>query len=241
MRISAPKIELELAPGETYSGEIIAENPEEEAINSRMYLEDWQYVMNGTGEKKFTPAGTTPLSAAPWITFAPASADIPAFGRVTTRYTITVPPDAKGTYFAVLFFETLLGSVPDEDGVNVQVAGRIGSLFFVTIKGTARREGDVRGIEVKAPEGNKPMQITTTFNNSGNTDITLGGNFLILDGTGKVLGRGDIMKVYTFPGTEGTRTTEWFGKLPAGSYTLLITYDLGRGQTLVEEQPLIIQ
>src|SRR5690242_1143525 len=116
MRISAPKIELELAPGETYSGEIVAENPEEEAINCRLYLEDWQYVVNGNGEKKFTPPGSTPLSASKWISFTPASSDIPSFGRITARYTVTVPPDAKGTYFAVLFFETMLGTAPDEDG-----------------------------------------------------------------------------------------------------------------------------
>ena len=241
MRISAPKIELELAPGETYSGEIVAENPEDEAINCRIYLEDWEYITNGTGEKKFAPAGTMPLSASKWISFAPATSDIPSFGRITARYTITVPPDAKGTYFAVLFFETILGSSQDEDGVSVLVAGRIGSLFFITIKDTARREGDVRSVEIKAPEGSRPMEITTVFKNTGNTDITLGGNFLILDGTGKVMGRGDISKIYTFPGAEGTRTTQWIGKLPPGDYTLLITYDLGKGQTLVEEQPLKIQ
>ena len=38
----------------------------------------------------------------------------------------------------------------------------------------------------------------TSFKNSCNVDITLGGNFLILDAEGKVLGRGALNKIYTF-------------------------------------------
>src|SRR5687768_14511905 len=73
IRISAPKIELELAPGETYSGEIAAENPTEDPANVKIYMEDWKYAPGGTGEKKFFPAGTTDLSSAKWISFSPTN------------------------------------------------------------------------------------------------------------------------------------------------------------------------
>ena len=241
IRISAPKVELELAPGETYSGEIIAENPTDEPVNVKSYLEDWQYTPSGTGEKKFTPAGSTPLSCSSWITFAPATETIQPYGRITSRYTITVPKDAQGAYFSVLFFETLLGSSKDEEGVNVLVAGRIGALFFIHIKDTVKRDGLIKSVDVKAPEGSKPMEISTSFQNTGNIDVTLGGNFLIMGGGGRVLGRGDVSKIYTFPGGEASRVTQWIGKLPPEKYDLLITYDLGQGKTLVEEKPLTIQ
>lgn len=240
LRISAPKIELELAPGETYSGEIVAENPTDEAVNVKAYLEDWQYTANATGEKKFSPAGSTPSTASPWITFAPAVETIQPYGRITARYTVTVPKDVQGAHFSVLFFETLLGSSKDEEGVNVLVAGRIGALFFVRVKGTAKRDGAVKSVDVQAPSGSKPMEITTTFQNTGNVDVTLGGNFLIMGSDGRVLGRGDLAKIYTFPGGEGTRVTQWIGKLPSGTYDLLITYDLGQGKTIVEEKTLTV-
>lgn len=241
IRISAPKVELELAAGEVYSGEIIAENPEDTPADTKLYLEDWEYVPNGTGEKKFLPEGSTPFSASKWIAFTPASEKIQPYGRITARYTITVPPDAKGAYYSVLFFETLLGSSKDEEGVNVLVAGRIGALFFIQIKGKVNREGDIKSVDVKAPEGNKPMEINTVFRNTGNVNVELGGNFLILDAEGKVQGRGDISKIYTFPGTESSRVTQWIGKLSPGTYQILLTYDLGKGKSLVEEKTLIIK
>ena len=240
IRISAPKVILELSPGETYSGEIVAENPTEDENKVKIYLEDWAYQSGGTGEKRFAPAGTTPLSASKWINFSPAQDVIKPYGRVTVHYTISVPANAKGAYYSVLFFETVLGASTDEDGVNVLVAGRIGSLFFIEIKGIVDRKGEIQSVELKAPEGNKPMEIHTVFHNTGNTDITLAGNFLIMDSQGKVQGRGDLNKIYTFPGDTGVGTTQWVGRLLRGDYQVLLTYNLGKGKSLVEEKTLTI-
>ena len=240
IRLSSPKVELELAPGETYSGEISAENPADEEIKTRIYLEDWAYSPGGTGEKKFMPMGSAPLSASRWITFSPAEDLIKPFGRTTVRYTITVPPDAKGGYYSVLFFETILGSTKDDEGVSVLVAGRIGALFFVQIKGTVEKTGTVEALEIKAPQGNKPVELITTFKNSGNVDITVAGNFLIMDSDGGVQGRGELNKIYTFPGTTEKGSTPWIGRLAKGNYQVLVTYDLGKGQSLVEEKTLTV-
>ncbi len=240
IRISAPKIELELAPGESHSGEIIAENPTDEEARTKIYLEDWIYAPGGTGEKKFTPVGSTPLSGSKWITFSPAEDAIKPFGRITARYTITVPKDAKGAYYSALFFETLLGTTKDEEGVNVLVAARIASLFFIEVKDTVERKGEIPSIAIEPSHGNKPMEIATTFKNTGNVDVTLGGNFLIMDSAGKVQGRGDLTKIYTLPGSTETGKSQWVGRLPKGSYQLLLTYDLGKGNNLVEEKTITV-
>ncbi len=240
IRISTPKVELQLAPGESYSGEIVSENPGDEEIKAKIYVEDWVYTPGGTGEKKFTPVGTTPLSASKWIVYSPAEETIKPFGRITVRYTVTVPPEAKGCYYSALFFETFIGSMKEEEGVNVMVAARIGALFFIEVKGTVDRKGEIQSVEIEPPKGNKPMEISTTFHNSGNVYITLGGNFLIMDPEGKIQGRGDLKKIYTFPDSTENGKTQWVGRLPKGSYQLLITYDLGKGKSLVEEKTLAI-
>jgi hypothetical protein len=72
-------------------------------------------------------------------------------------------------------------------------------------------------------------------------DISLGGNFLIMDAEGKIQGRGDLNKIYTFPGGVEVGKTQWVGRLPKGIYDALITYDLGAGKTLVEEKKLTIE
>ncbi len=242
LRISAPKVELELSPGETYSGEISVENPDPDEATIHLYLEDWVYSAGGTGEKKFSPPGTTPLSASQWINFTEPGASLKPYGKALARYTVTVPPDAKGAYYSVLFFETKLGpsNAKNEEGVSVQVAGRIGSLFFIHIKGALDRAGDVQKVTIQPPLGNQPMQIETTFQNTGNVDITLGGNFLVMNPEGKVLGRGDLATIYTFPGATETRKTEWVGKLPKGTHQLVLTYNLGLGKAIVKEESLTI-
>jgi hypothetical protein len=241
IRIDSPKIELELEPGESYSGEIVAENPTDESTKTRVYLEDWIYTKGGTGEKTFTPPGSTPLSASPWITFSPAESTLSPFGRLTARYTIAVPKDAKGTHFSVLFFETILGQQEDEEGVNILVAGRIGALFLVNVKGATDRKGKIQSVEVTAPQGNKPLSIVTSFENTGNTDIALAGNYLLMDSDGRIKARGDLNKIYTFPGETESGKTEWVGRLPKGNYQVLLTYEVSKGQNLVEEKTLLVE
>lgn len=239
IRINSPKIQLELSPGESITGEIAAENPTEEPTRARIYLEDWTYNAGGTGQKHFSPMGSTPHSASKWITFSPTDEELKPFGRTVVHYTIKVPNDAKGAYYSVLFFETLLGKASDEEGASVNVAGRIGALFFIEIKGANERKGEIQSVVIKPPFENKPLVITTTFRNSGAVDIALGGNFLIMDPEGKVKARGDLNKIYTFPGDAESGTTEWVGRLPRGTYQALLTYDLGKGKTLVEEKTFV--
>jgi hypothetical protein len=241
IRIDSPKIELELEPGQSYSGEIVAENPTDEATKTRIYLEDWIYTKGGTGEKTFTPPGSTPLSASPWITFSPADSMLPPFGRLTARYTVAVPKDAKGTHFSVLFFETILGQQEDEEGVNILVAGRIGALFFVNVKGATDRKGKIRSVEVTPPQGNKPLSIVTAFENTGNTDIALSGNYLVMDSDGRIKARGDLNKIYTLAGDIESGKTEWVGRLPKGNYQVLLTYEVSKGQNIVEEKTLVVE
>ncbi len=240
LRISAPKVELELSPGENYSGEIGVENPDREPMGLSAYTEDWVYAAGGTGEKKFLPAGTDVYSASKWIHFSTPAGILKPFGKEVVRYTVNVPADAKGSYYSVLFFETRLGDAKEMDGSNVLVAGRIGALFFIRIKGTTQQAGEVKSIQIKPPVENQPMEITTTFQNTGNVDITLNGTFLVMDTEGKVLGRGDLVTIYTFPGATETRKSQWIGKLPKGSHELVLTYDLGLGKAIVKEEILII-
>jgi hypothetical protein len=242
IRVTQPKIELELAPGEVYSGESEVENPTEEELELTIYLEDWEYKNNGSGEKNFGPPGTMKYSASKWITYAPASSKLKPFSKQVVRYTVTVPPDASGGYYSVLFFENTIGSMPDpnQEGASIRVAGRVGAIFMIRVKGTVMRTGEIAAVKITPPAGNAPMEIETTFQNTGNVDIALGGNLLIMDAEGRVVGRGDLNKIYTLPGSLDTRTSQWVGRLAKGSYDLLLTYDMGQGQAIVKEEKIVI-
>ena len=242
LKISIPKLELSLTRGERHAGEIEVENPTDKDIEVKVYVEDWIYKPDAGGQKDFGPAGTMPFSASKWITYAPSEVKLAPFSKKSVRYTVTVPQGASGGNYSVLFFECTIGSVPDpaEQGAFVRVAGRIGSLFLVRIKDTIERKGEISLVKIWPPSGNAPMEIETTFKNAGNVDVTLGGNLLIMDGEGKVVGRGDLAKMYTLPGNSSTRKTQWVGRLPKGVYDVLLTYDLGEGKAIVKEEKISI-
>ncbi len=239
LTINTPKVDIDTEAGSTVSGEITVENPTDTVASLKAYLEDWMYV-SGEGDKKFAPPGTMPLSASPWITFATPEPTIPPFGRIIVRYTVRVPEGAAGAHYSVLFFETVIGNMPNEEGVSVDVAGRIGSLFIVEAKGSVIRDGQIVSLEIALPEGNKPMEIHTTFKNTGNVHIPLEGSFLILDEEGQVRARGDLSKLYAFPDQTVDGKTQWVGRLPKGNYTMIATFNLGKGKSLVEERAFAI-
>lgn len=240
VRIDKARIRLPLKPGETKTDVIRVENPTDQQANVRVYAEDWAYKDIGDGDKDFYSAGTLERSASKWITVNPPEVSIPAYGQAQVNYSLTVPAgnDKKGTYYSVLFFETVIGEAVDTEGANVLVSGRVGSLIYVDVAGTVQRTGSIDGIEIKPPSGAKPAEFAVTFTNSGNTAIGLEGEYLIMAGDGLVKGRGETTPIYLKEGVTATRTTTWSGRLDPGSYDVIFTFDLGENQILVEEKKM---
>ncbi|MFA4993417.1 MAG: hypothetical protein WC571_05565 [Candidatus Omnitrophota bacterium] len=229
------KIRVVAAPGDRVFGEITLDNPTEESKNMRLYLEDWYYLPGGAGGKEFLPAGSTPASACPWISFSPAEVTLPAFGKQRISYSVDVPSDATGTHFASLFFETSLGkdSLPDSGrsaGLDVNV--RVATLFYIEVKGKAARSAEVDNLNIQPSKDEKgALDITLDFENTGNTDITTSGSFSLMNNDGVVSARGAFNNVYTFPGGKGSLLGTWKDRIPAGVYDLVITIDLGKALT----------
>ena len=242
VQIDQPKVVLEIAPGQSYTGEMEIVNLEDKEAPLHVYFQDWVYQEGGNGEKNFSPAGTLSNSASSWLTVTPIETMLKPYGKLVVRYTLNVPASASGGYNSVLFFETTLGSGKTEGGTRLSLASRIGSLFFVDVKGTVQRKGEVRSINIQASsQGSRPVEIKTTFKNTGNTAIVLSGNYILMDTQSQVRALGDLANIYTSPGTTGTATTQWVGRLPKGNYDALLTYELGGGMNQVEERTFTVE
>jgi hypothetical protein len=227
------KVRLSVLPGSLKSGTIKLENGSEASVTVRVYLEDWQYDQTHTGTKEFKPAASLPLSCANWISFAPAEFTIPPFGRQIVGFTVNVPKDASGGYYAVLFFETALGKqqrpgTSKEEGVTINVLGRVGTLFYIEPEGTIKKEVNLSNFKVVRTESRLPLEITLDLENTGNIDITSGGTFHIMDNQGIIYARNEFNDVYTFPGEKAKVKAGWKEPIPRGKYDLVITLDLGK-------------
>lgn len=225
VRILKPKIRVRLSPGGSESGSISVTNPSDEAIQVNAYLEDWVYTDVQDGSKDFALPGTTPLSCAKWISFYPAEFTLEAFGSQEVYYVIKAPEKIEGGgRYAVLFFETVVGTTKDAEGVNVLIKGRIGSLFYVEVE-PIKKEVELKNLSLKKEGQN--LNISAVLHNIGNVDVTASGSFDIIDSRGMVFARGKFNEVYTFPDEKAVISSAWSDAIPSGNYDLILTLDLG--------------
>ncbi|MFC1704400.1 hypothetical protein ACFL1E_06445 [Candidatus Omnitrophota bacterium] len=236
VRIHRPKVRLSIASGSSESGTITIANPADKPATVKAYLEDWVYAETQDGIKNFSPPGSTPLSCAPWISFYPAEFTLPAFGSQDVFFVVKVPEGVSGGHYAVLFFETAIGAMQNQEGVNILVKGRLGSLFYIEA-GDAQREA--RLTDVSVTKSDAGLSIAALLENIGNVDITAKGSFNIIDAQGMVFARGRFNDVYTFPGDKGTLSSVWVEDVPPGSYDVIITLDLGE-KPLIHESSIAI-
>lgn len=237
LRIDKPKVRLNIVPGSYDSGEIKVENTGTELLNVKVYLEDWVYSQQDGG-KTFAPKGTHPLSCSNWITFYPADFTLAANAARIVRYTVTVPKDARGGHYSVIFFETGGEDIEkiNEEGtiVRIKVLNRLGSLFYVEPEGTIQKAAKLKDISLMHKLNN--LIVTAEFINAGNTDITAKGTFNIIDTDGFVYARGAFEEVYTLPGDKAAlRSVATATNLKSGAYDIIITLDFQSGGTLVQE------
>ncbi|MBI4707124.1 MAG: hypothetical protein HY761_04260 [Candidatus Omnitrophica bacterium] len=246
------KIRLSIAPGQASYGDIVIENPSETSRKMRVYLEDWSYAPGGDGSKNFAQQGSSVSSCAPWITFSPTEFTLPAFGKQRISFSVKVPSDAKGTHYAIMFFESNVGEVQENaqgfsGGLNLAI--RVGALFYIEAKGTIKRSAMIENLSVKRGNASNPLTVQVDLKNSGNTDITAGGSFHIMDDEGLIFARGEFGNAYTFGGETAKMSAAWKEKIPAGKYHLVITVDigkaleelnLGRGPVIIKETEIEI-
>ena len=203
-RIDRSKIRLYIKPGQSQEGEINIDNPSQDAMSMRSYVQDWYYI-SGDGGKEFVQPGTTIHSCASWINFSTADFMLAPQSRQKIRYSVKVPEGVSGAYYAVLFFENMLGrpqSIELKQAVGVNLAVRFATLFYVQVEGTLNTQGELGNISLKKTATYAPLLIDADFKNTGNTDITMSGVFAIMDKSGNVKGRGTVGDVYTLQGDE---------------------------------------
>jgi P pilus assembly chaperone PapD len=237
VRIDKPKIRLTIAPGAYEAGEIKVENTGKEPVNIRIYVEDWVYL-SPDGSKTFKPKGTEKLSCSDWVTFYPADIDLAPGAEQAVRFTVSVPKDAVGGHYSVMFFETGSGDAPmtDAEGneILVKILNRLGALFYVEPAGTIQKTASLDGLSVE--HNRNDLSVSGIFNNTGNADIAAEGTFNVLDAEGYVYARGSFEEFYTLPQDKAPISAVASSvDLKPGRYDILISLEYQSGGAFVQE------
>ena len=227
LMINKGKITIDIQSQETYMGSLTVHNSSNQSLQVRVYMEDFRYEAPYEGTKEFFPSGTRSDSCGEWFTFSPQEFSLPAFSSRDISYAVKVPPVVKGGYYGVMFFETSPGRLKDAQ-MDLTLVQRIGCLFFLeTIDKTKRMSLANLVLDQNAVAG--------TISNHGDIILVANGVFYIMDSSGIVVDRGDIPALYIPPGIEGEFQSGFSSTLPAGIYTMVLTFDLEDGAVLVKE------
>lgn len=234
INISPPSLKLSVQPGQSASGTITVLNRGEETVGILVYTEDWLYAPDGS--KSFHAAGTTPLSCAKWLRIFPKKFQLEGGEKMGVQYTVNMPEDAKGGYYAVVFFESVPSAEEERDeGMMVRFAGRLGTIIYLETEGKSTRSATVESFSVTVPQSDKPLEMSLSYKNTGDVYIGAEGTLNIIDDEGNIFGKETFGPVNTLPGdTRGTKA-EWLGELEEGTYYTVVTLDIGGDEPIVRE------
>lgn len=226
MLLQQGKIALTLDPGETSVGELIIHNTTDQEISVKAYWQDFVYVPPFDGNKKFFSSGTIENSCSDLVTFMPQEITLGPYGKQAISYSARLPKDAKDGYYGVLFFED--NSRDKKTATGVTIVTRVGCLFFLEKKG-AKKDAKVLDL---AMVGN---QLQGTIENKSQIILIPRGIFYIMDNKGIVADRGEIEPLYLPLEESAPFFIDIAKDVPAGNYTLILTFELGDGDSFVEE------
>jgi P pilus assembly chaperone PapD len=211
-------------------------NNETDPLEIQISLADWDRDI--TGENRFYPPGTLPRSAAPWLSVSPLRFDLEPNKQQEVRFSIKVPSDIAGTYWAAIMVEAAPKQTqPQPPGTTVIVRRRFAVKVLETPPGTGTKDGRIALIDVR---GLNPPNYLVEFENRGTIHAPrVTGRIELRDEKGTLLEKLDLESFPILPGAKRllkvTSARKKGDLLPPGKYLVVAVLDYG-GETLAGGQ-----
>ncbi|KPJ55724.1 hypothetical protein AMJ49_06470 [Parcubacteria bacterium DG_74_2] len=237
------KIEVFLDPGKTTSRTLLITNRLGKAMKFKVGIEDFEG--SPTGQKAAVLLGEErgPYSLKDYLEPELAEFILAHGERMVLPIEISIPENAEpgGLYGSVLISTAPIEEVPEgEEGKakgQVQIIGRIASLFFVKVKGAVTEEGVLEKFDTvnsKKLHQQGSISFSISYRNKGNIHLNPYGIIEIKNILGKKIDEIEIEPYFAMPNSLRLREMKWETRLSLGYYTA--TLSLNRGyQDIVDE------
>ena len=227
------RTEIEINPGETVVQEISVTNRITEDRQFRLEVEDITGTADASSAVNLTTGERGPYSIRDYISFPEDSFVLELGERARIPVTITVPPDAEpGGYYGSVLVSTV--RVPDGDESNntarSPIIARVGSLFFLTVRGETVREGsvtDVSTINDKLWYESGPIDIGILYENTGSVHLNPYGEISITNMFGEQVGFVELEPWFVLPQSLRLREIAWDREFLLGRYTATVLINRG--------------
>lgn len=225
------RTEISVSPGETVVQEVTITNRISDGRTFTLEVDDITGSSDGSSAVALTDGARGPYSIRDYISFQQKSVTLNLGERARVPVTITIPKDAEpgGLYGSVLVSTDRTPETPDE-GSRAPVIARIGSLFFVTVRGDVERGGEVTGIATlddKAWYEKGPVNLGIFYENKGSVHLNPYGEISIKNMFGEEVGFVELEPWFVLPKSLRTREIAWDREFLLGRY--VVTARVNRG------------
>lgn len=229
--VSIKPVELNLKPGENYTGSIRVYNEDDETAHVKIYLGDWRQVEEN---EQYLEVGDVPCSISQWMQLSPFHLSIKSKQWESIHYEIQVPDDKKlsGSYWGIIFVEEItkkpVASIPtgnDKPSLGVNIVLRHGIKIYTTFPDTDKRKAEFVEAETVSLE-NGGLDFVATFQNQGNTYLRPFVWLELRDESGETILKMDHHRQTVLPGIKRKYKFSLHElDIEAGKYTALIIAD----------------
>lgn len=240
------KFELELAPGQSRTVELIISNRMGQRELFELSFEDAEGNSSGDAVVSLLGERTGPYTIKDYLSVPYSKFYLDQGERVRVPVTISIPADAEpgGRYGSVL---TSITTNPNDDGEGSgtrsasAIVSRIGTLFFVTSPGDIDRQGQLSAFDTTSGKHfffSGPVDFQMVFENTGSVHLTPSGLLSITNILGETVGEVELLPWFVLPQSVRTKPVSWNREFLLGRYEA--TLELNRGyDNIVDTQTVV--
>ena len=224
LSVQGALVDITLSPGQNYTHTMTITNNAGDPLDITVEARGFGQTTDGSNIELTAENDTSPYSARQYITYIDnPSFHLEAGASTTVNATIQVPQNiSSGTFYAIIYIHSLptgAGSVGFIMAVDVPV--------IITVPGaTLQTTGIITDLTVPQPASGQPLNILTTFKNTGNYHYKVRNQVTITDAYGITVGTGmtaltvsSIVPTYSRLFSVTPTLTDPSKGLPAGNYT----------------------
>jgi hypothetical protein len=227
------KLEVDLDPGQSRTIEILVSN--RTGMDREFTIDVEDFTGSSDPETPVILLGNDrgPYSLRDYITVSKTKFFLPNGKRARVPVTIKIPIDAEpgGHYGSVLF--SVVSSASATDGqikAAAPVVSRIGSLFFVRVRGDVAESGFLKSFTTKGNQNifTTPLiPLRVVFENSGSVHLNPYGTLIVRNSIGNEIEQIDIDPWFVLPDSVRLRETVIDREFMFGRYSATLTLHPG--------------
>jgi hypothetical protein len=236
------KTELFMNPGETYTKELIITNRLGRTMEFSLVIEDFKGSKNAKEGVNLLGDARGPFSLKDFIRPEISKFTLKHNERIVLPVVVAVPAGSEpgGLYASVLVVtnppEDELQAEKNKTQGQTKLISRLGTLFFVRVKGEAKEEGALKEFKVKSGQlffDKAPVPLEILFENTGSVHLMPYGSIELKNSLGQKIDEINIDPWFVMPDSARLRSIEWLGKkLLFGRYTAELTINRGYGDII---------